>query len=94
MRCTQCSAENPEGAKFCSECASPLAAKCPHCGATCKPGARFCNECAAPLAGARPKSIAQSESTLSVRVLPEEGAATVAEGERKIVTALFADIKG
>ena len=30
----------------------------------------------------------------SVRVLLEEAAATVAEGERKIVTALFADIKG
>jgi class 3 adenylate cyclase/tetratricopeptide (TPR) repeat protein len=71
-----------------------MAAKCPRCGASSRPGAKFCNECAAPLAVAGAKSIAQSESTPSVRVLLEETAATVAEGERKIVTALFADIKG
>ena len=71
-----------------------MAAKCPRCGASSKPGAKFCNECAAPLAGDGAKSIAQPEATPSVRVLLEDGAATAAEGERKIVTALFADIKG
>ena len=71
-----------------------MAAKCPRCGASGKPGAKFCNECAAPLAGDGPKSIARPESTPLVRVLLEDGAATAAEGERKIVTALFADIKG
>ena len=34
------------------------------------------------------------EATPSVRVLLEDGAAAAAEGERKTVTALFADIKG
>ena len=42
----------------------------------------------------RPEWIARPESTPLVRVLLEDGAATAAEGERKIVTALFADIKG
>jgi hypothetical protein len=94
MHCPQCSAENPAGAKFCSECASPMAAKCPRCGASGKPGAKFCNECAAPLASNGAKSLAQPESTPSVRVTFGETAANVEGGERKFVTALFADIKG
>jgi len=93
MLCQKCSAENPEGAKFCSECASPMAAKCPRCGATSKPGAKFCNECAAPLAGASPKATTQPALASSVRVTQAPDPEKL-EGERKTVTALFADIKG
>ena len=32
IRCTKCGADNREGAKFCSECATPFAVKCPRCG--------------------------------------------------------------
>jgi hypothetical protein len=32
MRCPSCECENPEGAKFCIECASPLKNRCPSCG--------------------------------------------------------------
>jgi class 3 adenylate cyclase/tetratricopeptide (TPR) repeat protein len=71
-----------------------MAAKCPRCGASGKPGAKFCNECAAPLASNGAKSLAQPESTPSVRVTFGETAANVEGGERKFVTALFADIKG
>ena len=93
MLCQKCSAENPDGAKFCSQCASPMAAKCPRCGATSKPGARFCNECAAPLAGASPKATTQPALASSVRVTQAPDPEKL-EGERKTVTALFADIKG
>ena len=93
MLCQKCSAENPDGAKFCSECASPMAAKCPRCGATSKPGAKFCNECAAPLAGASPKATTQPALASSVRVTQAPDPEKL-EGERKTVTALFADIKG
>src|SRR5258708_17990402 len=58
MRCQNCSAENPEGAKFCSECASPMAAKCPRCGANNKPRAKFCNDCATPLNASAPAAAA------------------------------------
>src|ERR1700676_2200742 len=90
IRCTKCGADNREGAKFCSECATPFAAICPRCGAANAPGAKFCDECAASLAS--PSSIHQSPQP--VRVAVDQADASALEGERKTVTALFADIKG
>src|SRR5215469_9827845 len=95
MRCSKCGAENREGAKFCSECATPMAAKCARCGGVNKPGAKFCDECGESLTAIPPKSKVQTEPTSSVRVLQDqEPCATAPDGERKTVTALFADIKG
>jgi Double zinc ribbon len=101
MRCTKCGSGNREGAKFCSECATPFAAKCPRCGAVNTPGAKFCDECAAPLSGgasvaSAAASSAEAASTApKIRVTPEQpDASTTIDGERKTVTALFADIKG
>ena len=93
MRCSKCDSDNPEGAKFCIDCAAPLANRCPKCGQENLPRAKFCADCATPLIAAAPKSKVQPESTPS-RVLPEEAVANEADGERKTVTALFADIKG
>src|ERR1700688_1291471 len=81
MRCQNCSAENPEGAKFCSECASPTMMKCSGCGASNKPGAKFCNECAAPLNAPGPAA-ATVESRADIR------------GERRHLTVLFCDLVG
>jgi class 3 adenylate cyclase/tetratricopeptide (TPR) repeat protein/ribosomal protein L40E len=49
MRCSKCGAENPDRAKFCVECGSPLARRCPSCNAANPPTAKFCLECAKPL---------------------------------------------
>src|SRR5258707_4136369 len=81
MRCPNCSAENPQGAKFCSECASSMMAKCARCGANNKPGAKYCNECAAPLTAS-----ARVEATVQSR----DGGA----GERRHLTVLFCDLVG
>src|ERR1700687_2362091 len=81
MRCQNCSAENPEVAKFCSECASPMVAKWPPCGANNKPGAKFCNECAAPLNASTPAA---------ARVEPHDDL----QGERRHLTVLFCDLVG
>ena len=94
IRCTKCGADNREGAKFCSECATPFAAKCPRCGAANPPGAKFCDECAAPLSPASTVIQSANQSAQSVRVAAEQVDASALEGERKTVTALFADIKG
>src|SRR5262245_61931582 len=51
MRCLSCESDNPEGAKFCIECAAPLQKRCPGCGAVNLPRAKFCSECATPLTG-------------------------------------------
>src|SRR5208282_1665252 len=94
MNCTKCGADNREGRKFCAKCAAPLSRPCPQCGASNEPGEDFCGECAAALGTpAAAASAKKSHDTAPIRVFdaptPEH-----LEGERKTVTALFADIKG
>src|SRR6516165_7742514 len=92
MKCAKCGAENREDAKFCNECAAPIEASCPKCGSRNKAGAKFCDECGTSLgtsAAASPKKPNES----SIRVIASPVAENL-EGERKTVTALFADIKG
>ena len=48
MTCTRCEHENRLGAKFCEECATPLARACVNCGAELSPTGKFCPECAHP----------------------------------------------
>ncbi len=43
--CTACGAENPEGARFCASCGTPLASICGTCGAPLPENARFCAAC-------------------------------------------------
>ena len=49
MRCKNCSAEYPEGAKFCTQCAAALRRNCPKCGFVSPLESRFCSQCATPL---------------------------------------------
>ncbi|PYM81678.1 MAG: hypothetical protein DME09_16320, partial [Candidatus Rokuibacteriota bacterium] len=53
MHCPRCHTENRPQAKFCEECAAPLARACAHCGAELSPTAKFCPECAHPAAAGR-----------------------------------------
>ncbi len=94
MRCTKCGAENREGAKFCSDCAAPLAAHCPACAAVNKPGAKFCDECGAAMSASIATSSRRATTCASRSFASEDPGAQLPEGERKTVTALFADIKG
>jgi class 3 adenylate cyclase len=94
MRCAKCGFENPDGAKFCIECASPFARRCSSCGTENPPRAKFCLECSKPIGLLPADSLGPRESsTSSVRVSNTAGDAPL-DGERKTVTALFADIKG
>ena len=79
--CPSCGTHNNPGAKFCQECATPLATTCPSCGTPANPGAKFCQECAAPLMQTAPQAAAAQEETAST-------------SERKLVTVLFADLVG
>ena len=45
MICPQCQTENPNTAKFCSNCGSILILRCTNCQAELIPGARFCMQC-------------------------------------------------
>src|SRR5881409_561683 len=95
VACAACGHENPPGAKFCPECAGPLARRCAACGAEPPPTAKFCPECAAPLA-AKPQAAAPDPRTYTPQHLAEKILTSRAalEGERKQVTVLFADVKG
>ena len=92
MNCAKCGADNREGRKFCAKCAAPLARLCPQCGASNESWDDFCGECAAPLE--QPPTASAKKSNDSPIRISETPAPENLEGERKTVTALFADIKG
>jgi class 3 adenylate cyclase len=97
MNCPACGHENPYGAKFCNQCAKPLPVACPKCGASNPVGSKFCNECASPLTSTNqsPKTKTTERIHTEIQINPEQIATSATpDGERKMVTALFADIKG
>jgi class 3 adenylate cyclase len=98
MLCAKCGAENPAGKRFCGDCGAPLANRCGQCGAENPPEKKFCGDCGGLLGTAVAAAVAPSSpqrSAPNIRVTPEQpDASAVIEGERKTVTALFADIKG
>jgi class 3 adenylate cyclase/tetratricopeptide (TPR) repeat protein len=97
VACSRCKTANPPHAKFCLECAAPLAARCASCGTPLPASAKFCLECAHPVgaAGAGAPRLgapdAYTPKHLADRILTSR---TSLEGERKQVTVLFADLKG
>src|SRR6516165_5029143 len=96
MRCSKCGGDKATGKKFCSDCGAPLTNRCPQCGADNPPGKRFCGDCGTTLAAgnATMDSSPLSSISLGIAISTEQTVSDIAEGERKTVTALFADIKG
>ncbi|MGH7924694.1 MAG: zinc-ribbon domain-containing protein, partial [Candidatus Binatus sp.] len=95
MHCSKCGTDNREGRKFCAQCGSALAARCPACGASNEPGEKFCGECGAAIGSSKRAAHEAGSTTDSrIQVAAEVTAPDSLEGERKTVTALFADIKG
>jgi len=86
MQCPRCQHDNRPQAKFCEECAAPLARTCPNCGTQVSPAAKFCSECAHAVAGpvsTPPRSISPETYTpkhLAEKILTSKSAL---EGERK-----------
>src|SRR5215469_13005399 len=89
MRCTKCGSDNREGRKFCTNCGTPIVAACRKCGAPIELGERFCGECGTAIGTSATRTPSRALQTSDA--IP---ATEVIEGERKTVTALFADIKG
>src|SRR5271167_1756124 len=93
MRCTKCGTEGIPGKKFCAECGGPLANRCSKCGSDSAPGAKFCADCGTALGASTAATTSKQSNGSPIRVA-ETSAPENLEGERKTVTALFADIKG
>jgi class 3 adenylate cyclase/tetratricopeptide (TPR) repeat protein len=97
VRCTACGAENPAGAKFCNECATPLATSCPTCGTANPPTAKFCSECATQLGGAPQVRDGAQPQRQPPGARPDDavdGTVAVPVSERRLVSVLFADLVG
>src|SRR6266852_5856228 len=94
MHCNGCGTDKPEGLKFCNECGEPFNRRCAKCGFENAPTAKFCGECAAPLSALISRLDPSQAPVQAVRITAEADSQTIPEGERKTVTALFADIKG
>ncbi len=98
MECPKCRTELPGEAKFCKKCGNRLELTCPECGKTIPPDSNFCLECghdlskpkeAQPIDYEQPRSY--TPNFLAEKILTSRSAI---EGERKLVTVLFADVAG
>ena len=101
MRCTGCGTESKTSKKFCAACGSPLSSRCPKCGSENAPSSAFCEDCGTALDGhaavGRRQALFLKPHQLPIRFVSRQNSRIfrgLSEGERKTVTALFADIKG
>jgi hypothetical protein len=103
MCCPSCGFEIPEDLKFCNECGVPLRMRYSQCGFANQPQPKFCGGCgaalppqagvssAAPIAPCPHAPLSSMPTYLAEKILTSK---TALEGERKQVTALFADLIG
>jgi len=96
LHCPKCQFENPSGSKFCLQCGRKFERICPHCSKNLPVNAKFCNECGndlskpidnAPIDYSKPQSYTPKH--LTDKILTTRSSI---EGERKLVTVLFADV--
>jgi class 3 adenylate cyclase/tetratricopeptide (TPR) repeat protein len=96
MKCPACNFENRDLARFCLQCGTRLEKTCPDCQQAVLPQAKFCDQCGLDLfASSQPPSVdythprSYTPRFLAQKILNHREAV---EGERKLVTVLFADV--
>ena len=96
MKCPKCQFENPSGMQFCGNCAAKLERICSKCAFANPVDFKFCGKCAHDLTEfktAVPVDYSQPQSYtpkfLAEKILKDRSSL---EGERKLVTVLFADV--
>ena len=102
VRCSQCAAENPARAKFCASCGTPLTGQVPsspHSPTPQTPNSelRTARSLDSGLWTSDSPPISYTPAHLADRIRAEQAAMEargVTDGERKTITALFADLKG
>ena len=98
ITCRACQASNPPGAKFCLQCGAATTNNCSKCGIELPEEARFCLNCGEPLVEVQADtSLDRLRQYIPQALLNKlEGARTSGsvQGERRIVTMLFCDVRG
>ncbi|NTV57956.1 MAG: AAA family ATPase, partial [Deltaproteobacteria bacterium] len=96
MKCPNCRTENREGMNFCEHCGAKLERQCPNCKAKIPIGSKFCGECGHDLIALKqgPSIDYDQPQSYTPKFLAEKILTTrdSIEGERKLVTVLFADV--
>ncbi|HEX3350703.1 MAG TPA: adenylate/guanylate cyclase domain-containing protein [Acetobacteraceae bacterium] len=95
IRCSHCGADVPVGFRHCDECGTPLARVCASCGQTNRAAAKFCGACGSALDVAPPPVEEQTPPPPTKPTRPASPpVAETLESERKLVTVMFADVRG
>ena len=96
MRCPKCRSKNREEAKFCYECGHKFDLPCPKCHASNRIGSKFCDECGYEIrqpdhvtARTNFQKRSYTPKFLADKILTTRSSI---EGERKLVTVMFADV--
>ncbi len=96
MKCPSCQFENPKGIIFCGKCASKLEFICPKCNFSNPPDFIFCGKCAYDLGELTeaPEIDFNQPQSYTPKYLADKilNTRNAIEGERKLVTVLFADV--
>jgi class 3 adenylate cyclase len=96
MKCPKCQFDNPDEMQFCGGCGKKLETVCPACSFSNPPHFSFCGKCGldlrtlkelAPIDYNQPQSY--TPKFLAHKILTTRSSI---EGERKLVTVLFADV--
>jgi class 3 adenylate cyclase/tetratricopeptide (TPR) repeat protein len=96
MKCPKCLFANREGARFCGKCGHEFEVTCPECGTNNRAENKFCDACGYDLR--KPEEIPAIDYSKPQSYTPKFLADKILttrssiEGERKLVTVLFADV--
>lgn len=96
MKCPRCQTENPATSKYCPRCGAKLILVCPQCSSERPLEDRFCALCGHDLD--EPEAVSRIDYSHPDSYTPKPladkivSSRSLIEGERKLVTVLFADV--
>lgn len=96
MKCPECQFKNRERVKFCENCGAKFDVKCPNCEAEIPSDIKYCGECGFKLTDSQEISLkgynepkSYTPKSIAEKIITSR---SLMEGERKLVTVLFADV--